>query len=127
MPGRFPDAPDGDRDPRRDTSDEDREGDQPEADAESWPGEEDLGEPEVAEAVGDTLEQAIESALEILGAREDEVEIEVLQIGQRGFLGMGKRRPFRVRVTWSDDQDEEVIEEEISENAVYAGKAAFGR
>jgi len=115
MPGRYPDAPDGDRDPRREIPDEDREADQTEAAPEAWPGEEDLGEPELAEAVGDTLEQAIESAIEILGAREDEVEIEVLQTGQRGFLGIGKRRPFRVRVTWIEDQDEEVIEEEVSE------------
>jgi spoIIIJ-associated protein len=76
--------------------------------------EEDLGEPEVAEAVGATVEEAIENALEILGAREDEVDIEVLDHGHRPLFGIGRRRPFRVRATWREDLDEEVIEEEVS-------------
>ena len=75
--------------------------------------EEDLGEPEVAEAVGATVEEAIENALEILGAREDEVDIEVLDQGHRPLFGIGRRRPFRVRATWREDMDEEVIEEEV--------------
>jgi spoIIIJ-associated protein len=116
MPGRFPDAPDGDRPSRRDDPDQSRPGVEPPAEPEGWTPEEDLGEPEIAEAVADTLEEAIGNALEILGAREDEVEIEVLETGHRGFLGMGKRRPFRVRVTWIDDQDEETIEEEVGED-----------
>jgi spoIIIJ-associated protein len=80
---------------------------------ESPPAEEDLGEPEVAEAVGATIEEAIQNAIEILGAREDEVEIQILEEGHRPFLGLGRRRLFRVRATWREDLDEEVIEEEV--------------
>lgn len=86
----------------------------PDADDTSEP-EEDLVEVDFAEAVAPTLEQAIVSALDILGADEDEVEIEVLEQGKRGFLGLARGKPFRVRVSWREDLDEEVIEEEIGE------------
>jgi spoIIIJ-associated protein len=113
MSGSRSDRTDARRPDPRDAHAAERPSSDPEPPEEAWTPEEDLGEPEVAEAVGSTVEEAIENALEILGAREDEVEIEVLETGRRGFLGLGARRPFRVRVTWIDDLDEETIEEEI--------------
>lgn len=110
MAGRSSDE--RDRDPRGSRPPQ-PPGDEPTTDAGTWSPEEDLGEPEIAEAVGETVEQAIANALEILRASEDEVDIEILQEGRRGFLGLGKGRPFRVRITWREDLDEEVIEEEI--------------
>lgn len=71
-----------------------------------------VSEPEYAESVGSTLEEAIEKALEVLQAREDEVDIEVLEHGKRGFLGFGIKRPYRVRISW---QKEEQAEDEGKE------------
>src|SRR5215468_2710828 len=77
--------------------------------------EEDLVELEYAEALGATVDEAIKNALEILGADADEVEVQVLEKGHRSFLGIGRTTPYRVRVSWREDLDEEVIEEEVSE------------
>src|SRR5215831_20772911 len=79
------------------------------------PREEDLVELEYAEALGATVDEAIKNALEILGADPDEVEVQVLEKGHRSFLGLGRSTPYRVRVSWREDLDEEVIEEEVSE------------
>ena len=79
------------------------------------PREEDLVELEYAEALGATVDEAIKNALEILGADADEVEVQVLEKGHRSFLGIGRTTPYRVRVSWREDLDEEVIEEEVSE------------
>src|SRR5262245_6038462 len=76
---------------------------------------EEVADLEFAEALGPTVDQAIQNAIEILGAREDEVEIEILDEGARPFLGIGRAKPFRVRVSWREDLDEEVFEEEIPE------------
>jgi len=75
--------------------------------------EEELVELEYAEALGITVDEAIKNALEILGADPDEVEVQVLEKGHRSFLGLGKSNPYRVRVSWREDLDEEVIEEEV--------------
>src|SRR5262249_41696142 len=77
------------------------------------PREEDLVELEYAEALGATVDEAIKNALEILGADADEVEVQVLEKGHRSFLGLGRSTPYRVRVSWREDLDEEVIEEEV--------------
>lgn len=77
--------------------------------------EEETGELEFAEALGATVDEAIKNALEILGADPDEVEVQVLQKGHRSFLGLGRSAPYRVRVSWREDLDEEVIEEEVPE------------
>src|SRR5262250_2499263 len=77
------------------------------------PREEELVELEYAEALGATVDEAIKNALEILGGDPDEVEVQVLEKGHRSFLGLGKSTPYRVRVSWREDLDEEVIEEEV--------------
>ena len=50
------------------------------------------------EAEGASVEEATREALERLGAREDEVTIEVIATARAGVLGLGAR-PARVRVT----------------------------
>src|SRR5258708_30363285 len=45
-----------------------------------------------------SVEEATRAALEQLGAREDEVSVEILATPRAGVLGMGAR-PARVRVT----------------------------
>ena len=78
------------------------------------------------EANGKTVEEAIESALEELGAEREEVEVEVLEEPKGGILGVGGHQA-RVRV-WligdeeveeedaqprdEDDEDEEPLEDE---------------
>ena len=41
---------------------------------------------------GSTLDEATSNALQMLGARREEVEIEPLQAGSRGFLGIGRKK-----------------------------------
>ena len=48
--------------------------------------------------LGATVEEAISLALQKLGASRNEVDVEVLQEGKKGFLGFGAR-PAEVRVT----------------------------
>jgi len=50
------------------------------------------------EQTGKTVEEARLRALEQLGVSEDEVEIEILDEGSKGFLGLG-HSPARIRVT----------------------------
>jgi spoIIIJ-associated protein len=50
------------------------------------------------EARGDDVEAAIESGLQSLGLSRDQVSIEVLEQGSRGFLGIGSREAV-VRLT----------------------------
>lgn len=47
---------------------------------------------------GRTLEEATDNALQALGARREEVEIEPLSTGSKGFLGFG-RKPAEVRAS----------------------------
>lgn len=51
------------------------------------------------EATGDTRDAAIEAALKQLGMDRDDVSVEVLDNGKKGFLGIGAA-PARVRVTY---------------------------
>ncbi|HOJ61821.1 MAG TPA: RNA-binding cell elongation regulator Jag/EloR [bacterium] len=51
---------------------------------------------------GKTLDQATENALQQLNAERQEVEVEPLETGSKGFLGIGAR-PARVRVTLRPD------------------------
>lgn len=50
------------------------------------------------EQTGKTVEEATELALKALGVTEEEVDIEILDEGTRGFLGIGQS-PAKVRVT----------------------------
>jgi len=50
------------------------------------------------EIIAPTTEEAVERGLEQLGLTEDMVEIEVLDGGSRGLLGLGGRQS-RVRLT----------------------------
>lgn len=54
---------------------------------------------ETIESTGRTVEEAISEALLQLGARREEVEVEVVEEGKSGFLGVFGNRPARVIVT----------------------------
>jgi len=47
-----------------------------------------------AEFAGKTVEEAIEKGLESLGLTRDQVYVEVLQAGSRGFLGLGSEEAY---------------------------------
>ena len=51
------------------------------------------------EATGENRDAAVENALKQLGLERDDVSVEVLEIGKKGFLGIGAT-PARVRVTY---------------------------
>lgn len=51
------------------------------------------------EAVGKTIDQALEKALKELGARKEEVDIEVLEETHSGLRGIFGGRAVRIRVT----------------------------
>ena len=53
---------------------------------------------ETLEVTGRSVEEAIEIALDQLGAERDQVEVDVISPGQGGILGFGAE-PARVRVT----------------------------
>lgn len=55
-----------------------------------------------AEGSGRTVEEAVDRALTALGVTRDDVEVEVLDPGARGMLGLGSR-DARVRVTLRDN------------------------
>lgn len=50
------------------------------------------------ESMGKTIEEATELALEQLGVSEDEVDVEIIEEGSKGFLGLGQA-PAKVRVS----------------------------
>lgn len=61
------------------------------------------------EAAGKTVEEAIEAGLRELGAPREEVQVEVLEAGSKGFLGLGARLA-RVRLTWQQDAGRLAVE-----------------
>ncbi|MEX2246362.1 MAG: RNA-binding cell elongation regulator Jag/EloR [Dehalococcoidia bacterium] len=63
------------------------------------------------EASGKTIDEAIESALEELGAERDEVDVKVLSEGRGGILGVGSE-PARVRVRLLSDPGGEEDEDD---------------
>ncbi len=58
--------------------------------------------PRMVEMTGKSVDEAVQAAIARLRARRDEVEIEVLQEGRGGFLGIGSREA-RVRVRLRPD------------------------
>ena len=75
------------------------------------------------EVIAPSVEDAVEKGLDQLGLPRDAVEIEVLDEGQGGFLGMGNRQ-VRIRLTLLDMTKEaeplaevEVLDEELGEFA----------
>jgi len=66
-----------------------------------------------AQATGKTIEEAIQAALEQLGADREQVTVEVLDKPKSGFLGLGGT-PAKVMVTRIDLSPEEKAKEFIS-------------
>lgn len=61
----------------------------------------------MVEVSGRTVEEAVEAALQQLGATRDQVDVEVLEEGARGFLGILGSREARVRVRLQFRPDEQ--------------------
>ncbi len=68
---------------------------------------------DTVEATGKTVEKALEKGLQILKARIDEVEIKILDAGQKGVLSIFGSRDARIRVTRkkSGSGVEEIVDE----------------
>jgi spoIIIJ-associated protein len=67
----------------------------------------------VIETTGKSVEKALEKALEELGAKVENVEIEIIDAGEKGVLGIFGSRSARIRVTKKSDSSgiEEIAEE----------------
>jgi len=67
------------------------------------------------EVTGKTVEKALEKALDGMNARIDEVEIEILDPGQKGVLGIFGAHDAKIRVTRKKSSDgvEEIVEEVV--------------
>lgn len=65
---------------------------------------------------GKTIEEAVGTGLSLLQAKEDEVEIEVLQNDEKGVLGFGKKQAI-VRLTQFSDEQVQTPEENAAETA----------
>jgi spoIIIJ-associated protein len=59
------------------------------------------------EETGKNVQEATEKALLQLGVTEDEVDVEILEEGTKGFLGIGQKTPARVRVTLRNEPTSE--------------------
>ncbi|MEG0448934.1 MAG: RNA-binding cell elongation regulator Jag/EloR [Lysinibacillus sp.] len=59
--------------------------------------------------IGATTQEAVSLALQKLGKTHEQVDVEVLQEGKKGFLGFGSR-PAEVRVTVIEVADSQAIE-----------------
>lgn len=66
--------------------------------------------------IGSSVEDAIQLALQKLGTTREQVDVEVLQEGKKGFLGFGAR-PSEVRVTMKEQIAERVEETAVEELA----------
>ena len=53
------------------------------------------------EATGKTYEEALMAGLAQMGLPSDKVDVEVLEEGSKGFLGIGAK-PYRLRLTKKD-------------------------
>ena len=54
------------------------------------------------EATGKTVEEAIQTALTEMKVSRGEVEVEVIDEGSKGFLGIFGAKPARVKITEID-------------------------
>lgn len=70
------------------------------------------------ETEGDTIDEAIEKALKILGVEREKVTVDILAEGRRGLLGIGAKKA-RVRASLRKslllEEVEENVEEEVEE------------
>jgi spoIIIJ-associated protein len=66
------------------------------------------------EEFGGSVEEAIAKGLDVLGIGEDQVDIEILDEGSRGVLGIGSRQA-RVRLTVRREMEVESLSDESSE------------
>ena len=66
--------------------------------------------------IGATVEEAISLALQKLGHTREQVDVEVLQEGKKGFLGFGSRNA-EVRVTVKEIVQQQVNEQPIEQEA----------
>ena len=76
------------------------------------------------ETTGKTPEEAIEAALDSLGAGRDEVEIDVVSEGRGGLLGIGSE-PAVVRVTLLENTGETAAEDEAEDESQPDALAGF--
>ena len=65
---------------------------------------------------GATVEAAISAALQALGAKREEVEIDVIEQGKKGFFGFGAREAEVVVTALT--VDEPTVSTELTENAI---------
>ena len=71
---------------------------------------------EFVEAEGETIDEAIEKALKILGVERDRVTVDILTEGSRGILGIGaKKARVRAALRKALDIEEEQEEQEEQE------------
>lgn len=76
------------------------------------------------EMTGRTVEEAVEAALKVLGARREEVEVRVLEEGSKGFLGLLGTRQAKVKVVLPDSPEKiikEFLERVLQVMALQAG------
>ena len=76
-----------------------------------------MGQLDVVEKWGDSVDQAVDLALRDMKLTRDDVEVEVLEEPSRGFLGIVGQKLARVKVTrkGAEKQEEEIKEEKSFE------------
>ncbi|MDR3092265.1 MAG: protein jag [Clostridiales bacterium] len=69
------------------------------------------------EKIGRTLNEAVEAALAELGAARDKVEVQIIEKGSSGILGLIATKPYKVRVTklFSPEAEAEAFLRKIAE------------
>ena len=75
------------------------------------------------EVIAPTVEEAIEKGLDQLGVQEDAVDVEILDEGSRGVLGIGARQSrirltIKTEATVDEEEYEDIEEEDVHEVSV---------